>query len=474
MQVVTFGEAMLRLSPPIGASLEKADQYAVEVGGAEANVTVALARLGAEARWISRLPKNQLGRRIAGKIREHGVDARIIWADEGRVGLYFVELMVAPRPLHVLYDRAGSAFARLNAGDIDESALDGADLLHVTGITPAISSNCYEATMKLVKIAHQRGIDISFDVNYRAKMSSPESARGIVEAIAPMVRFLFVSSADAELLLGVESAPPAQAEILHARYPNAAVIITAGDRGAYAWDDGPYHGPIVPGVTIDRVGRGDAFCAGYLLGQEEGGPEVGLALVYDAERPELFFKAAGWRVVRPGGDVGVRSDSEWDVPEPELAVLSNARGEVVAYSCGNDMSSRSIEGANPLYLPQAKVYDDSCAIGPAAVLAWHVEPHRSRIRIRIKRADTEVFSGEARVSDMVRDLGELSRAVHRAYTLPVGVWLLTGTAIVPPPSYTAQPGDIVRIAIDGLGELCNVVRLVEANTGLAAPRYASS
>ena len=277
MRVVTFGEAMLRFSPPTGASLEKADQYGVEVAGAEANVAVALARLGTEARWISRLPRNQLGRRIAGKIREHGVDTRIVWADEGRVGLYFVELMVAPRPLHVIYDRADSAFARLSADDIDESALDGANLLHLTGITPAISSSCREATSKLVRMAHERGIDISFDVNYRAKLSSPESARDVVETIAPMVRFLFISSADTELLLGVEAPPPTQAEILHERYPNAVVIITAGDQGAFVWDDGPYHGPIVPGVTIDRVGRGDAFCAGYLLGQERGGPEVGLA-----------------------------------------------------------------------------------------------------------------------------------------------------------------------------------------------------
>lgn len=204
---------------------------------------------------------------------------------------------------------------------------------------------------------------------------------------------------------------------------------------------------------------------------EEAAAQDIYSLVYDAERPELFFKAAGWRVVRPGGNVGVRSDSEWDVPEPELAVLSNARGEVVAYSCGNDMSSRSIEGANPLYLPQAKVYDDSCAIGPAAVLAWHVAPHRSRIRMRITRADVDVFRGEARISDMVRDLGDLSRAVHRAYTLPVGVWLLTGTAIVPPLPYTAQPGDIVHIAIDGLGELCNEVRLVEGYGGSAPPSH---
>lgn len=197
------------------------------------------------------------------------------------------------------------------------------------------------------------------------------------------------------------------------------------------------------------------------------------AMVYEADRPELFFKAAGWRVVRPGGEVGIRSDSDWDVPEPELAVLSNTRGEVVAYSCGNDMSSRSIEGANPLYLPQAKVYDDSCAIGPAAVFAWHVTPRQARIRMTVQRDGTEAFRGEAGISDMVRDLDELSQAVHCGYTLPVGVWLLTGTAVVPPLPYTAQPGDIVRVAIDGLGELCNRVRRVEVGGGSAPPRFST-
>jgi 2-dehydro-3-deoxygluconokinase len=310
MRVVTFGEAMLRFSPPTGSSLEKADQYGVEVAGAEANVAVALARLGAEARWISRLPRNDLGRRIAGKIREHGVDTQIVWTDEGRVGLYFVEFMVTPRPPHVIYDRSDSAFARFRPHDIDELALDGANLLHVTGITPAISSSCCEATMKLVRIAHQRGIDISFDVNYRAKLSSPESARDVVEEIAPLVRFLFVSSADAQLLLGVEAPPQAQAEALHDRYPNAAVIITASDQGAYVWDHGPHHGAIVPGVTIDRVGRGDAFCAGYLLGQEQGGPEVGLA--HGAALASLAQTYAG--------------DIAWVTPEDMARVIDGSPG----------------------------------------------------------------------------------------------------------------------------------------------------
>ncbi|HEV2011674.1 MAG TPA: fumarylacetoacetate hydrolase family protein [Candidatus Limnocylindria bacterium] len=191
--------------------------------------------------------------------------------------------------------------------------------------------------------------------------------------------------------------------------------------------------------------------------------------VYESDRPELFFKAAGWRVVPDGGEVGVREDSTWDVPEPELAVLSNSRAEVVAFACGNDMSSRSIEGENPLFLPQAKIYDRSCAIGPAAVLAWGVDVSRARMRMTIERGGESVFDGRATVADMTREPAKLAAVLHSAYTLPMGAWLLTGTALVPPEPYTAKPDDIVRIAIDGLGELTNRVSLVEHSGAEAKP-----
>lgn len=192
------------------------------------------------------------------------------------------------------------------------------------------------------------------------------------------------------------------------------------------------------------------------------------AQAYAAARPELFFKAAGWRVVPDGGDVGIRPDSRWDVPEPELCVLSNRHAEVVAYSCGNDMSSRSIEGENPLYLPQAKVYDRSCSIGPAAVLAWEVDPSAARIGMRIDRRGESVFNGQAAISDLVRDPGELTAVLHSAYPLPAGAWLMTGTAIVPPLPYTAVPGDVVTIDIAGIGTLVNKLVAVP-HSGATAP-----
>lgn len=203
--------------------------------------------------------------------------------------------------------------------------------------------------------------------------------------------------------------------------------------------------------------------------QESSSQDV-YAKVYEAERPELFFKSAGWRVVGHGGEAGVRPDSTWSVPEPELAVLSNSRGEVVAYACGNDMSSRSIEGENPLYLPQAKVYDRSCSIGPAAVLAWEVEPSGAPIRMRIARGDRTVFDGTGNLSDMVREPAELVSVLHAAYPLPVGAWLLTGTSVVPPPPYTAEAGDLISIEIEGIGRLVNRIVTVPHSGARARPR----
>ncbi|HEY3125720.1 MAG TPA: fumarylacetoacetate hydrolase family protein, partial [Candidatus Limnocylindria bacterium] len=188
--------------------------------------------------------------------------------------------------------------------------------------------------------------------------------------------------------------------------------------------------------------------------------------------PELFFKAAGWRVVPHGGELGVRADSTWDVPEPELAVLANSRAEVVAYACGNDMSSRSIEGENPLFLPQAKVYDRSCAIGPAAVLAWAVDVARAVIRMTIERDGTTVFAGTSTVADMTREPAKLVGVLYSSYTLPVGAWLLTGTSLVPPQPYTATAGDVVRIEIEGLGELTNRVSTVRHSGAEAKPALA--
>jgi 2-dehydro-3-deoxygluconokinase len=288
MRVVTFGEAMLRLSPPADSSLEKAERFAVEIAGAEANVAIALARLGLESVWVSRLPRNALGRRVAASIREHGVDvSRVAWTNSGQVGLYFVELGAPPRPLRVIYDRQGSSFASITPNDVAPDILEGADLLHLTGITPALGASCRQTVGCFVQWALDRGMPISFDLNYRAKLWSAGEAREVLETMLPQVRFLFVSNGDASLVLGIDGPPEEQIEELGRRYPDATVVLTAGERGAWARDSWGssgqgfrlYHRPAVPGVVVDRLGRGDAFCAGYLFGQldQSGGPEHALA-----------------------------------------------------------------------------------------------------------------------------------------------------------------------------------------------------
>lgn len=279
MRVVTFGEAMLRFSSPAGSSLEKAERYDVEIAGAEANVAIALSRLGLDVAWASRLPLNALGRRVAAKIREHGVDtSHIVWTDEGRVGLYFTEFGAQPRRPQVIYDRAESSIASMSPSELDLGILDNCDLLHLTGITPALSDSCLKITEMLVAAAAERGIAVSFDVNFRAKLWSASIAHTALDTILPLLRFLFVSSADASLVLRAHGAPEDQARALGSCYPAAEVVLTAGEQGAWMWHGTLHHRPAVRGTIVDRIGRGDAFCAGYLFGRlETADPEFALA-----------------------------------------------------------------------------------------------------------------------------------------------------------------------------------------------------
>jgi 2-dehydro-3-deoxy-D-arabinonate dehydratase len=180
--------------------------------------------------------------------------------------------------------------------------------------------------------------------------------------------------------------------------------------------------------------------------------------VYAAERPELFFKATPNRVRGPGEDLFIRSDSTWDVPEPELAVVCNSRLEVVGYTIGNDMSSRSIEGENSLYLPQAKVYDGCCALGPYITPAWEFDPAERRIELEISRDGARVFQAATSTSEMRRSIPELASFLGRDQRFDAGCILLTGTGVVPPADFTLREGDVVTIRIDGLGELTNPVR----------------
>lgn len=179
--------------------------------------------------------------------------------------------------------------------------------------------------------------------------------------------------------------------------------------------------------------------------------------VYSAVRPELFFKSNGWRVIGPGGAVRIRTDATWSVPEPELTLVLNPSGHIIGYTIGNDMSSRDIEGENPLYLPQAKVYDGSCALGPAVLLAESPIEKNARIEITITRSGQPAFTGETTLAELKRDPEDLARYLFSNLSFPHGAYLMTGTGIVPEDSFTLHIGDIISITIDGLGTLTNHV-----------------
>ncbi len=183
--------------------------------------------------------------------------------------------------------------------------------------------------------------------------------------------------------------------------------------------------------------------------------------IYHAQRPELFMKAVGADVIGTGQPVGIRADAIWSVPEPELVVVLNARNEVIGFSVGNDMSSRDIEGENPLYLPQAKVYERSCAVGPCIWLQpdAKVWPEVT-IQIAIRRGGEVVFSGETNTAQIHRTMADLIDYLSRAKRFPNGVLLFTGTGVVPPDTFTLQAGDEISIRIDPIGELVNTVIVV--------------
>ena len=179
--------------------------------------------------------------------------------------------------------------------------------------------------------------------------------------------------------------------------------------------------------------------------------------VYSAERPELFFKSMPHKVVAPRQQVRIRKDATWSVPEPELALLVNPRAEIVGYTIGNDMSSRDIEGQNPLYLPQAKVYNQSCALGPCILIEKDALPSTTEIQLTIMRSGEVSFSASTDLGELKRDLKSLVSYLFRDHDFPYGCFLLTGTGIVPPDSFTLQSGDEIHIGIDGIGTLVNSV-----------------
>jgi 2-dehydro-3-deoxy-D-arabinonate dehydratase len=260
------------------------------------------------------------------------------------------------------------------------------------------------------------------------------------------------------------------AELLDARASIDAVL--GGDPGALQeLLGGPAGGPVPDGaVAVAPVGAQPVWAAGVTFRRsrdarlEESGGLDAYDKVYLAERPELFVKALPGTAPGPGQPIAVRADSHWNVPEPELVVVADRRGEIVAYTIGNDVSSRSIEGENPLYLPQAKLYRGSCALGPCLVPVDEApDPAGMEIALAITRDDIALYRNTCAIADMKRGLPELVDWLWRGQDLPLGAVLLTGTSIVPPPELSLQPGDQVTISITGLGALNNPVELVDTS-----------
>jgi 2-dehydro-3-deoxy-D-arabinonate dehydratase len=221
-----------------------------------------------------------------------------------------------------------------------------------------------------------------------------------------------------------------------------------------------------PHALLPPVDRQEVWAAGVtyyrsrdarIEESKSGGGGDFYARVYEAERPELFFKAAPFRVVGTGQPVRIRADARWSVPEPELALAASASGRVIGYTVGNDMSSRDIEGENPLYLPQAKVYDGACALGPGLLLRSEPLPSACGIRMEIRREGRPVFEGSTSLAQLKRSADELVAWLFRETSFPDGCYLLTGTGIVPPNDFSLARGDLVRITIDEVGRLENVV-----------------
>ncbi len=287
--LVTFGETMLRLSPPRGDRLETAREFDVQAGGAESNVAVGAARLGVDAAWISKLPDSPLGRRVVGELRSHGVRTGVAWADaaESRVGTYYLEHGGEPRGTDVIYDRADAAITTVDPTELPTGVFESASRFHTTGITPALSSAARETTTALLRTAGEAGVTRSFDLNYRSKLWDPATARETYESLFEHVDVLFVPRRDAREVLDREGDAIEIAHGLASEHGFDCVVVTRGSEGAIALRAGSVvEQDVFEAETHDAIGTGDAFVAGFLARRIAGG-DVGDALEWAAATAAL-------------------------------------------------------------------------------------------------------------------------------------------------------------------------------------------
>lgn len=284
--VVTLGEAMLRLSPPNYRRLEQATSLDVFIGGAELSVAVGVSRLGLRSSWVTKVPKGPIGRLITNKARELGVDtSRVAWADEGRAGIYFLEFGASPRPSSVIYDRKYSAASTMKPGDVDWSFLKGVKLLHTTGITPALSPSCREMTLEAIDAAKKAGCKVSVDVNYRAKLWSTKDAEATLTPIAEKSDILITTDEDTWRVWNMKGTPEEIITNLKDRFHIPTVAITIREVVTVLrnrWSsmviaDKLYKSKKVYDVEIvDRLGAGDSFASGLIYGYLQGDIQMGV------------------------------------------------------------------------------------------------------------------------------------------------------------------------------------------------------
>jgi len=285
--LVTFGETMLRLSPPGDERIETADEYVVRAAGAESNVAVAAQRLGLDSTWVSKLPDSPVGRRVTAELASHGVETDIVWAADGRQGTYYLESGEAPRGNNVIYDRADAAVTTATPQELPVDLIERADAFHTTGITPALSETLEATTATLLDRASAADTLTTFDLNYRSKLWSPAEAKATLETLFTDVDVLVVAQRDAENVLDRTGDGEAIARGLADDFDFEVTVLTRGTDPALAVADGTvYDQPTFDATSAHPVGTGDSFVGGFLSQYVEGAT-VPAALEYAAATAAL-------------------------------------------------------------------------------------------------------------------------------------------------------------------------------------------
>lgn len=294
--LVALGETMIRHYSRAAMRLEQCTDLGFSIAGSESNLAIAASRLGLRCAWISKLPQNPLGEKIAREIHVHGVDlSQVTWTEEGRVGVFYIEFGSPPRPTQILYDRKGSAASTLSPEDIDWNFIRRSKWFHTTGITCALSASCLETVKTALQEAHRGQTQVSLEVNYREKLWSTETCRQTLEPLLGNVDLLVTSTEDACRVFRIEGEGVQQAALFRERYPVRRLLMTCGSRGALFIDqDGSIEElsfDRFPVTVVDRIGTGDAFTAGFFVGWLEKDAATGL--LYGAATCALKYSIPG-------------------------------------------------------------------------------------------------------------------------------------------------------------------------------------